>query len=506
MVAACAAWALGVTTDVRAQDARASVGDGAWAMPAIGRVGVPASERTGVDFAAYGGYGFTEGVLNEGDSHHRLGGSIAGAVRPTNWLTAALRFDGRYDMHSGSNGTDNGWVGDPRLQIRTAFDASNELHLGFELGGWFPGSQAPSVKWNAVTLDFNGMLAWTPSTSPLTLALNVGYRLDNSSNSATDAQSLSRADRLALGVSDFDTIRTGLGASYRVGKIELLGEFTWDILVGTGAPSATQSPMRVGAGVRLPLDENRVWWLHSMLDVATSSRPTFIDGGLLYPTEPRVGINVGITYRLGGDPPRVAEVEPTTEPTTEPTPDPTTTPEPTTGPDEVTPAVVTAVAVSGHVRADNGTPIGDAHVSIVAGTQTLEATTSPDGAFAVASVPVGTAVLNVTADGFQPGTLPLTLATEDMSGADVTLERAVPGAMVRGRVRSFNGQPLGATIRIESLNRQVTANADGQFELEVPPGSYEVAVTAAGHETQQRRVTVEEQGVVFLNVDMRRSR
>ncbi|MBK8170557.1 MAG: carboxypeptidase regulatory-like domain-containing protein [Sandaracinaceae bacterium] len=543
MVTACAVWALGIATQVRAQDTRAAVGDGAWAMPAIGRVGVPAVEATGVDFAAYAGYGFTEGVLNNGDSHNRLSGSIAGAVRPTNWLTAALRFDGRYDMHSSSSGptpgSDNGWVGDPRLLVRAAFDATESLHLGFEVGGWFPGAKAPSVQWDAITVDLNGMLAWTPAASPLTLALNVGFRIDNSANSATDAQQLSRADRLALGVSDFNSIRTGLGVSYRVGRIELLGEYTWDILVGSGAPGATDSPMRVGAGVRVPLDEDRAWWIHGMLDVALSSRATFNDGDKLYPIEPRVGALVGITYRLGGDPERP------TEPGELTNVDNTVTPaECTVGatqacscadgasgtqeclasnasPDSDTPAqvgwgsctcaaetpvAVTAVAVSGHVRDSNSAPIGDAHVTIVSGATTLQATTAADGSFTIASVPVGNATLSVTADSFQPGTLPLTLATQDMTGADVSLDRAVPGAMVRGRVRSFNGQPLGATIRIESLSREVTANADGQFELEVPPGSYQVSITAAGHETQQRRVTVEEQGVVFLNVDMRRSR
>lgn len=540
VVAALAAWALGGTVARAQDDVRASVGDGAWAMPAIHRVGVPAQEATGVDFAAYGGYGFTEGVLSEGDTHHRIGGSLAGSFRPTNWLSAGLRFDGRYDTHSGTGGSDSGWVGDPRLQIRTSYDATEELHLGFELGGWFPGSQAPSVQWNAVTVDFNGMLAWLPTSSPLVLALNVGFRLDNSSNSAAQAQDFSRADRLALGVSDFNSVRTGLGVSYRVGRIELLGEYTWEMLVGTGAPPVASSPMRFGAGVRLPLDDNRAWWLHGMIDAALSSREPFVDGAKLYPIEPRVGVSVGITYRLGGDPPRPVvethetdhQVEPTETAlcvvgTSQPctcTDGASGTQSCTEGPAPegetgtvlswgactcatgITPAVVTEVAVSGHVRADNGTPIGDAHVTIVAGTQTLEATTSADGAYAIAAVPVGSAELRVAADGFQNGTLPLTLGTEAMSGADVTLERAVPGAMVRGRVRSFNGQPLAATIRIESLSREVTANADGQFELEVPPGAYQVSVTAAGHEAQTRRVTVEEQGVVFLNVDMRRSR
>ena len=46
----------------------------------------------------------------------------------------------------------------------------------------------------------------------------------------------------------------------------------------------------------------------------------------------------------------------------------------------------------------------------------------------------------------------------------------------------------------------------GEFEVEVPPGAYEVVIEADGHESQRRRVTVEQLGVTVLNVDLRRSR
>ena len=50
------------------------------------------------------------------------------------------------------------------------------------------------------------------------------------------------------------------------------------------------------------------------------------------------------------------------------------------------------------------------------------------------------------------------------------------------------------------------ADENGEFELEVPPGAYEVVIEANGHDVQRRRVTVEQLGVTVLNVDLRRSR
>ena len=79
-------------------------------------------------------------------------------------------------------------------------------------------------------------------------------------------------DRLALGVSDFDAVLPGAAASYDVGVWQLFGEWSWEALVGGGAPSASRWPMRLGAGGRTPV--SRSLDLEVMLEASPSGRPS----------------------------------------------------------------------------------------------------------------------------------------------------------------------------------------------------------------------------------------
>ena len=86
------------------------------------------------------------------------------------------------------------------------------------------------------------------------------------------------------------------------------------------------------------------------------------------------------------------------------------------------------------------------------------------------------------------------------------LDRAERPGALRGLVRDFGGTPLRAQIAVEPGGHRAQADEAGTFELEVPPGQYEVEVSAPGFTTQRRQVTVEANGVVILNVDLRGAR
>jgi hypothetical protein len=89
------------------------------------------------------------------------------------------------------------------------------------------------------------------------------------------------------------------------------------------------------------------------------------------------------------------------------------------------------------------------------------------------------------------------------------VEPALPAGVIRGGVRAFRsrgGGLAGARITIEPSGQHLEADSDGQFEVEVPPGEYQVVIEADGYQTQRQRVTVEQQGVTVLNVDLRGSR
>jgi uncharacterized membrane protein len=71
-------------------------------------------------------------------------------------------------------------------------------------------------------------------------------------------------------------------------------------------------------------------------------------------------------------------------------------------------------------------------------------------------------------------------------------------------VRSYDGNPVEATVRIEPEGTEFTTGEDGTFEFELQPGTYTVSIRADGFYEQRRRVVLEEDGVTVLNADLRR--
>jgi hypothetical protein len=83
-------------------------------------------------------------------------------------------------------------------------------------------------------------------------------------------------------------------------------------------------------------------------------------------------------------------------------------------------------------------------------------------------------------------------------------ERPLPEGQIRGTVLGFDGKPLAARITIEPGGLTVTADAAGAFEVDVPPGEYQVTVEMPRFQTARRRVRVEQRGVTLLPIDLKR--
>ncbi len=462
-------------------------------MPGIWRVPVPGASATGVAFAGAGGFGYTEQVLGDGDSHTRLSGSLAASARPVRWLAIGLRADGRYDSHSGNSGSDDGLVGDPRLLLRAGSTLDGGIQLGGQIGVWLPGKDAPSLAFDALSVDFQGLAAWAPASSPIALAATVGFRLDRSAATIEQADSLSRADRLALGVSEFNAVLLGVGVTYHTGGLELLLEGTWDVLVGAGAPGAATSPLRIAVGGRYGIGDTRALSLGLVAELSPSVRPNVDRGIALVPVDPLVSVTATLAYRFDFEH-ETATVE-THDDGVHHRPITDRTPTPTTG------------VVRGQVTGEGGAAVANASVRLTrAGAALTELTTDAEGHFEAPSLPVGDVSVDVTAEGYQPANRTGAITAQTPLELAIALERPLPAGVLRGLIRSFDGSPLAATIRITELEREITANADGTFEVNVPPGHYGVVISARGHQEQRRSVRIEEQGVTVLNVDMRRGR
>jgi hypothetical protein len=401
----------------------APVGETAWALPGLARVGVAARRPVGVTLAGDVGYGWAEPRTGDG-GHHRISGSLAAAVRPLPWLAVALRLDGRYDRHPrDDHGTDDSLVGDPRMALRVGGEVAEGLMAGGEVTLWVPGRRAPSLALDATTVDVTGLLAYRLPGIPLTVAGRAGVRIDQSANAVDDADRYRQGDRLSLGVAESHAVLLGGGASYRLGDVELVGEVTWDARVGRRAPPLGRSPLRVTGVVRYHL--SRATQVEVLAEGLATPAPATGFGAPLVPLEPRFRTSVGLRHRFGASPTPETAPKPTAPPTPPEPPDPA--PE------------VDDTQATGSEEAPTAAP-------------------------------------------------------------------APPPSELRGLVRSFDGSPLQATVEVQPGGEEATTDADGVFDLELAPGRYRVRIRADGYQAQERTVTVEQQGVTVLNVELRPAR
>jgi hypothetical protein len=475
-----------VTSSVAAQESAREpidtrIGHSTDALPGYLRVAVPRTVPWPVAVAVTGGYGFTESVLDAEDSHHRLMGRIAVSAQPIDYLAVGLRFDGRYDTHSVGDTNDDGLVGDPRLTLRGWYPAGI-VTVGAEATVWFPGADAPSLEIAATTVDLRALGAFEPSDD-LTLALNAGYRIDQSAESVERPDLLSGSDRISLGLSASSAVLLGVGVGFRTGPVELFAEWSWDVLVGSDAPDLGASPMRVGAGAHVFVGELHPVQLTAQLDVLLSSRPDVAATAPLAPVEPRFAITLGAAFRF-------------------PVPDAASELGEGDDPGERIPDGIETGTVSGRVLDGAGQPLAGAHVSAQGSDQEFSVQSGDDGRYTL-RLPVGRYRLTIRADGFGESAQDLEVGGGERALEPVSLARDV-SAQIRGVIQSFRGDAVTATVRVEPLGTEVETDAEGFFQVDVPPGDYEVVIRADGFEEQRRPVHVDEEGVTIINADLRR--
>ncbi|MBN1656232.1 MAG: carboxypeptidase regulatory-like domain-containing protein [Deltaproteobacteria bacterium] len=535
------------------------IGNGSSALPAFDRVGhaVYLDERACASLSAE--YGYTESVLEQEDEHHRLLAKVGASLIAVEWLALALRFDGRYDSHGFENlEGDDGIAGQTQLTARASYELNQSVHLGGETVFRVPAGKTPGDAFQGASFDLNLIGSYIADSLPLVVASLIGFRMDNSAHAIDRADAMSRADRLALGVSEANAILVGLAGSWREGEVELLGEWTWDLYFGEPAPSAFESPIRFVVGAR--------WWqspafqLSALLGVTASARPEIDANNPLSVVEPRFWIGLGANYTLGFHERGKSASGDKSE----------------------------QGRITGRVVTSAGAGISAARITL-SGKRSLQAVSDADGGFRIDGVPVGKRTLLLHAEGWRKTTVsimvrrgtnpPLEIALEPeirpLQGAvytpskepipnatiwigkgdrgietktddagrfefrelpadalemkvkatgweeltkkldraalgtepiEIALERPLPEGQIRGHVRSFEGKPLNATIVIEPIGMRMQVDAKGTFQVDVPPGSYRVTVQAPGHRTQKRPVVVEHKGVTVLVVDLQKKR
>jgi hypothetical protein len=474
--------ALAIALACSASTARAQVeapraGTGVDALSGVHEVPLALPSPAAVNTRLGLGYGWTEAVLKMSDSHHRLQLDAAVSVTPLPWLSAALRVLGRYDTHSGRS-SDDGVISETHLAARATFPLNPDWHAGAQLELYLPGGDDVTKAFAAVSGDLQLLLAYAPQSSPLTLGLALGLRVDRSRDAGGDPSAYSAADRLALGASDSVlALRPGLAFGYRTGALTWIAEWAYRMYFDYPA----ESPMWIRAGARYRPSEPLQ--LELLLGASPSRRPSLAEGAPLRVVEPRLWVGLAVSYAFGARSQPSAAVNPRpAEPAPPPPPQP--------------------AQLRGTIAQPSGAALSGAAVKLQGAAEPHLATSDAQGAFAFEELPAGPYTLSVSADGFVEAQRSLNLHAGERSELRVALERDVPQGQIRGTVRQFNGKPVQASISIAQLNIKQNTREDGTFEIDVPPGEYSVAVKARGFKSQTRKARVELRGVAILIVEL----
>ena len=449
---------------------RADDGLARQALPGADRVLTPVTDAAPAALAVSGGYGITESQSGEGP-HHRLSGTAAASFAPLKQLALSLALDGRHDLHPGG---DSSTLGSPQLNAVAGAPIARGVRLGGLLQWTVPGRNAPSIDFGASVFQAAALASWE-ILSDLSLAGLLGFRIDASAHAAPDVTRLSPADRMSLGLSDFHALPFGLALFRRLDRVELAGELSGEILVGSGAPALFRSPLRaaaIGRWLLLPGLDGEV-----LFELGLSDRPNYARTRPLIPIEPRASLSIGLRY---APPPPTAAA-----PAARPAP----------------PAAPPSTHLFGHTLDADGEPLSGVMLALQFSDEARYAESGADGGYEFSALPRGQARLSAQAAGLDPVNLDVELNATEQE-LSLQLKRSVVAAQLRGLVRSFSGAPLSASVRVLPSGRTATADKDGRFVLELPAGEYQVEIECSGYLTQRRKISVQEDGVTLLNVEL----
>lgn len=459
-----------------------------------------------VQVALLGGYGMRNDLIGTNTKLARTSGRLAIGFAPHELVSIALSLDGRMDKHSGdaAGTTDDGYVGDPHLLVRAA-KASGTLSFGGQLDLWVPGKDAPSVAGSAISVSASALVSL--AAGPGLLSFNAGFRLDNSAKSVDAPALLSVQDRVSLGVSEFNAVVGGAHLGIPVGTKAYIGaEGQIDVFVGSGdtpmggteAHAAPSPLIRFGASAGYHLTS--AWTALAYLGGARVPKITSAELSAndirLVPYEATFSFGVGLQGRFGG---------PSTTTTVKKRPDPGDI------------DVPLYASVEGEILDEAGKASVGTKVTVKTSTYEGTGVTDEKGGWVVEKLPIGKQVkgvdnitdgvgeVTVEVSGKKPVKVTVTLKPGANKADRISLEPLLPPGQLRAVVRNATtGKPIGgATVKIEPGGLSATSAADGQFSVDLQPGTYKITASSPGLRDQQLDVTIDPNGVAIKIIELR---
>jgi len=362
----------------------------------------------------------------------------------------------------------------------------DKLTVGGELGLWVPGNDAPSFKPSATTAEAKGLLSYQVAPRWQLLG-SLGFRLDNSGNSAPDLTRMRQGDRIALGLSDSHAVMLGVGVAHFVlPELQAFAELSAQLLVGSEAPGLLKSPLRIAAGARYFLTQ--AWQAELTLVPSLSQRPSIAADAPLVPIEPRFTALLGVRYQFGGPKAVTANVEhpAASQPTEEPQ----------------------LATVQGVLNDAQGKPLPDAHVRLRQGLAEQSGITDAEGRYEFPNLILGTVQLNASAAGFETASFDVVAVAPLTTVPPHALVPAEDKGALRCLVRSFTSQPIkkAQVVVSDPRGRRVASGVtddQGLLEISLTSGNYRVMIEAVGYKSQRTNVRLATNEVAILNIDMR---
>lgn len=457
-------------------------GDASNALPGLIAVPFATYPEAPLVLAADVGFGFYNRAAGQSGGSKTAFGGFAAAFTPTPlpFLSVVAELDGGLGFSPDDDGTSAN--GTPTLSIVGRHRFAEQLYIAPDLGLILGGGEAGRVEASAWSPYFGATVSWAAGPSTW-LTGRVGYLFDNSAN-GLESSSLSVGERVTFGASSFNQLQFGLGASHRIKRVELLGEFSLGALVGENSPAFSNSPMNFAAGARYHITESVA--LAGQVELSPSAMPESFSGPLI-PIRPRFAMGVGVRWRFGGE-----EAKPGIAP-----------PEAVEEKKEVVeePPAASVGVVNGRIVDEGGRPIPDVKVVLIQeGQEPLEYYSDAEGRYTFAEVPHGPATVTTETAGFDPVSTEVTVGSEPAVVPESVLYESVPGGQVRGKVLDLRGEVVRARIIISPGDQEIKVGPDGSFSVDLAPGSYRVKFVHEGHRTQMRHIRVQDRGVVVVNI------
>ena len=440
--------------------------------------------------AFFGSFYAGDDAIREGSENTLLTGRVLLQGTFNDYFSVNLGLAARNNYNSFGRPQAMLSQGDLNLGVRGFYPLNDLLSIGGDLSLFFPSDfggtgfdlSSTSVRPRLIaSLDMQEAL---DTSFPLNAHVNLGYRVDNSANGVPENARLTRIERFAYGVSEFDGLEVGLGVDLDLDYVRPFLAYSMSVPVGGDVVCGSDSTLdclntqgfaaypkilTIGAKVE-PLTN---LGLHAGVDLGLASAQA---QGV--PVTAPYTVNLGLSWTI--DPtPQVEYVVQTKEKVVEKE------------------KLVDKTPTLGYVKGvviDSVTekPIPGAVVEYVNAGLNAQVSAPADGTFRSYGFGPGSEVTMIVKHPDYKQTEVITTLKEGDQDVRVKMEAIPKKAFVSGKILDVKGKPVtNAVVSVtggDVKGKGLPVDAAGQFNGQLKPGKFMVAVKAQGYLTKGRSI------------------